>query len=72
MLHLHYLVWLKGLSSFSDLQKRIIDKNRFKTRLLSFLDQVIKGKLTLVDTNQLLPEVGPLALATNDASIFTL
>ena len=60
------------MSSFSDLQRKIVDKNEFKTRLLSFLDQVIRCKLTPVDTNQVLSEVGPSALATNNASVFAL
>lgn len=60
------------MSSFSNLHKRIIDKNEFKIRLLSFLNQVIRYKLTLEDTNQILPEIGPQASATNNTSIFTL
>ncbi len=42
MLHLHYLIWLKGMSSFSDLCKKIASEDQFKTRLLSFLDRVIR------------------------------
>ncbi len=70
MLHLYYLVWLKGMSSFSDLHKKIAGEDQFKTRLLSFLDQVIRCELTPVDTNQVLPKVGPSALAANNASVF--
>ena len=72
MLHLHCLVWLKGMSSFFDLQRRHIDKDEFKTQLLSFLDQVIRCELTSVDTNQVLLEVGPPASAIDDASISAL
>ncbi len=52
MLHLHCLVWLKGLSSFSNLCRKIADEDGFKIRLLSFLNQVIRCELTPVDTNQ--------------------
>ena len=51
MLYFYYLVWLKGMSSFSDLYRRIVDKDTFKTQLLSFLDEVIRCELTLVDIN---------------------
>ena len=37
---------------------------------MSFLDQMIRWELTPVDTNQVLSEVRPSALATNDASVF--
>ncbi len=70
MLYLHCLVWLKEMSSFSDLRKKIAGEDQFKTRLLSFLDRVIRCELTPVDTNQVLPEVGPSASATNNASGF--
>lgn len=72
MLHLHYLVWLKGMSSFSDLYRKIVDEDGFKTRLLSFLYQIIRCELTLVDTNQVLPKVAPSASATDDTSVFAL
>ena len=72
MLHLHYLVWLKEMSSFFDFHKRIIDKDRFKTCLLSFLDQVIRCELILVDINQVLPKVGSSASAIENAFVFTL
>lgn len=51
MLHFHCLVCLKRIFSFSNLHKKIIDKDKFKTRLLLFLDQIIKCELTLVNTN---------------------
>ena len=51
MLDLHYLVWLKEMSSFSDLHRKIVDEDEFKIQLLSFLDQVIKYELTVVDIN---------------------
>ncbi len=70
MLHLYCLVLLKEISSFSDLCKKIAGEDQFKTRLLSFLDQVIRCELTPVDTNQVLPEVKPLTLTANDASVF--
>ncbi len=70
ILYLHCLVWLKERSSFSDLCRNIADKDRFKTRLLLFLDQVIRCKLTPMDTNQVLPEVGSSTLAAKNASIF--
>lgn len=59
ILHLHCLVWFKGMSSFSDLRRKIVDEDGFKAWLLSFLDQVIRCELTLVDTDKVLPEVGP-------------
>ncbi len=58
------------MSSFSDLCRKIADEDRFKIRLLSFLDQVIRFELTPVDTNQILPEVGTLALVALDAFVF--
>ncbi len=61
MLHLHCLVWLKGMSSFSDLRRKIVDEDGFKAWLLSFLDQVIRCELTPVNTDKVLPEVGPSA-----------
>ncbi len=70
MLYLHCLVWLKGISSFSDLCRKIADEDGFKIRLLLFVDQVIRYKLTPVDTNQVLPKVVPSASATPDGSIF--
>ncbi len=70
MLHLHCLVWLKRMASFSDLCRKIADKDGFKIRLLSFLDQVIRYKLIPIDTNQISPEVGPSVLAIPDASVF--
>ncbi len=45
------------MSSFSDLYKKIVGENKFKTRLLLFLDQVIRYELILVDTNQFLSEI---------------
>ncbi len=74
MLHLHCLVWLKGMSSFSDLRKKIVDEDRFKARRLSFLDQVIRCELTPVDTDKVLLEVGlSAAIAGEDeASSFAL
>ncbi len=60
------------MSSFFNLRKTIAGEDKFKTRLLSFLDQVIRYELIPVDINQVLPEIGPLALATNDASVFAL
>ena len=72
MLHLHCLVWLKRISSFFNLQRKVVDEDGFKIRLLSFLDQVIRCELIFVDINQVLLEVGPLASATNDASVFAL
>ena len=60
------------MSSFSDLCRKIVDEDRFKIRLLSFLDQVIKCMLRPVDTNQVLLKVGPSALATTDTSVFAL
>ncbi len=70
MLHLHCLAWLKEMSRFSDLCKKIASEDEFKIQLLSFLDQVIKCELTPIDTNQVLTEVGPSTLPTNDASVF--
>lgn len=58
------------ISSFSDLCKKIADEDRFKTRLLLFLDQVIRCKLIPMDTNKILPKVRLLALATKDAFVF--
>ncbi len=74
MLHLHCLVWLKGMSSFSDLRRKIVDKNGFKARLFSFLDQVIRCELTLVDIDKILPVIGPSAATAgeDEASSFTL
>lgn len=40
------------------------------TRLLSFLDQVIRYKLTPIDINHVLPQVKPSKSAANEASIF--
>lgn len=72
MLHLNCLVWLKKMSSFFDLNEKIVDKHKFKTRLLLFLDQVIRCKLTPIDMNQVLPEIGLSSSATNDASVIVL
>lgn len=58
--------------SFSDLHKRIVDEDRFKIQLLSFLDQVIRYELTSVDTNQVLPEIRPSISAIKDVSVFAL
>ncbi len=52
ILHLHCLVWLKGMPSFSDLRRKIVDEDGFKAQLLFFLDQVIRCKLTPVDTDK--------------------
>ncbi len=73
MLHLHCLVWLKRMSSFSDLQRKIVDGDGFKARLLSFLNQVIRCELTPVDTDKVLLEVGPSAatIGKDKASSFT-
>lgn len=38
ILYLHYLEWLKEISNFFDLHRRIVDEDRFKTQILSFLD----------------------------------
>lgn len=58
------------MCSFLDLHRKIADENGFKTRLFSFLDQVIKYKLTPIDTNQVLPKVGSSILITKDISVF--
>ncbi len=70
MLHLYCLVWLKKMSSFSGLCRNIANEDECKIRLLSFLDQVIRCELTPMDTNQVLPKVGPSASAAPDASVF--
>lgn len=74
MLHLYCLVWLKGMSSFFDLRRKIVEKDKFKAWLLSFLDQVIRCELTLMDTNKVLPEVKPAAAISSEdeASSFAL
>ncbi len=58
------------MSSFSDLRKKIADEDGFKIQLFSFPDQVIRCKLTPVDTNQVLSEIGPSASAAPDAFVF--
>lgn len=58
------------MSCFSDLYKKIADKDKFKTWLLSFLDQIIKCESIPIDINQVLSEVGLLTLAANDTSVF--
>lgn len=70
ILYFQYLLWLKNVSCFSDLCKKIAGEDRFLTRLLSFFDQVIRWKLILEDINQVLFEIGHLALATNDTFVF--
>ena len=70
MLYLYCLIWLKKMSSFFDFCRKIANKDGFKTKLLSFLDQVIRCKLTLVDINTVLSEVGPLVLTAKNASVF--
>ncbi len=70
VLHLHYIVLLKGRYNFSNLCIKIADKDRFKTQLFAFLDQVIRCKLILVDTNKVSTEVGLAVLATKDGSVF--
>ncbi len=51
--------------------KKIADKNRFKTRLLSFLEEVIKYKLRSIDTNKVLLKIRLPALAAKGVFIFT-
>lgn len=72
ILYFYCLVWLKRMSSSFNLHKRIVDEDGFKTWLLSSLDQVIRCKLTPVDTNQVLLEVKLSVLAINNTSVFAL
>ena len=72
MLHFYHLLWLNRISSFSGFHGKIVDKNTFKTQLLSFLDQVIKCKLIPINTNQVLSEIRSSALATNNTFFFAL
>ncbi len=58
------------MSSFSDLCNKIAGEDKFKTQIVLFFDQVIRCELTLVDTNQILLEVGPSISTANDTSIF--
>lgn len=67
MLYVHCLVWHKEISSFS------IDEDEFKAWLFSFLNQVIRWELTLLDTNKVLLVIEPLAaIAEDKAFSFTL
>ncbi len=61
------------MSSFSDLQRKFVDEDGFKAWLFSFLDRVIRCELTPVDTDKVLPEIGPLAVTVgkDEASSFT-
>ena len=70
MHNFHCLVWLKEMSSFFDLRKKIAGEDQFKSQLFLFLDKVIRFELTHVDTIQVLPQVGPLTLAANNTSVF--
>ncbi len=42
MLHLHYLVWLKGISYLATLQSQIQSNVEFRQQLLSFSEYIIK------------------------------
>lgn len=59
------------MSSFFNFCKIIASKDEFETKLLLFLDQIIKSKLISININQVLPKVRLLALAINNTSIFT-
>lgn len=74
MLYLYCLIWFKKILSFFDLWKKIVDKNEFKTWLISFLGQVIKCELILVDIDKVLSEVRPSAtiIGKDKASFFAL
>lgn len=58
------------MSWFFDLCKKNADKDRFKTQLFSFLDQVIMSKLSPLNINKFLPKVGLSALAAENAFVF--
>lgn len=51
MIYLHYLIWFKKISSFSDFYRKIVDENGFNTWLFSILDQVIGYEIIPVDIN---------------------
>ncbi len=42
ILHLHYLVWLKGVSHLATLRTQLQSNNEFRQKLLSFLEHIIK------------------------------
>lgn len=46
ILYFYCFMWLKKLSSLSDLCEKIADEDVFNTQLFSFLDQVINYELT--------------------------
>jgi hypothetical protein len=71
MLHLHALVWLTGNLAFSDLRDRLLRDSAFATRMIRYLDTVIKQSIDLDidDHNQIgLPNMPPSAsnLETDD------
>lgn len=60
------------MSSFSDLHKKIVDENKFKIQILSFLNQIIRYELTPVDINQVLAKVKLSVLVIDNTSVFAL
>ncbi len=58
------------MSNFFDLRRKIVDEDEFKAWLFSFLDRVIRCELISVDTDKVLPEVGPSAATTGEDKAF--
>ena len=70
MLYFHYLLWLKGISSFSDVRKRIVKEESFHAQLLSFLNQNIRCELSLVDSSKFVPMNLPSTRSNDKPSVF--